>query len=86
LKVELSGPAKKDLRKLSSHDRQMITRELARYRRGQAVDIKKLRGSDDVWRLRAGDYRIIFEQWRPDDKGDIEAFVLRIVSRKDAYR
>ena len=50
-------------------------REFGQSRRG---DVKKLAGSQE-WRLRAGDWRVIFVL-----RGD-EAYVVRITDRQDAY-
>lgn len=42
----------------------------------------KLQGSEDRWRLRVGDYRIIY---RIDDN-DRKVIVNRIAHRRDVYR
>ena len=44
--------------------------------------VKKLEDSDDLWRIRVGDYRIIYSV--VDDK--LLVLVVRVRHRKDAYR
>ena len=45
-------------------------------------DIRRIRSSDDDWRLRVGDWRIIY-QYRDDER---EIYVKRISRRDAAYR
>ena len=42
----------------------------------------KLAGEDGVWRIRVGDYRILYEV----DDGRLRVLVIRIADRKEAYR
>ncbi len=42
---------------------------------------KKLRGMEDVWRIRVGDFRVIYEV---DDTAR-RVIVMAVVNRKDAY-
>ena len=42
----------------------------------------KLRGADDVWRRRVGDYRILYQLF--DDR--LLVLVIRIGHRRDVYR
>ena len=42
----------------------------------------KLRGADDVWRSRVGDYRILYQLF--DDR--LLVLVIRIGHRRDVYR
>ncbi len=48
----------------------------------QAADPQKLRGSQDVWRLRVGDWRVVL---RLDREQEV-LYVLRIRHRREAYR
>ncbi|MCW5854016.1 MAG: type II toxin-antitoxin system RelE/ParE family toxin [Anaerolineae bacterium] len=43
--------------------------------------MKKLKGREDQWRLRVGDWRIIFEI---DAPGRV-IYIVRVLPRKDAY-
>jgi mRNA interferase RelE/StbE len=44
--------------------------------------VKKLKGSDDLYRVRVGDYRIIY---RIDEKGRLVVLVIRVSRRDQAY-
>ena len=52
------------------------------YRKRPGVDIRKLRGRRDSYRLRIGDYRILYSV----DKTDRIVRVTTVVPRKTAYR
>lgn len=69
----------KILAKLSERERKKIASILAQMINGQLsdLDMKKLRGSDDIYRIRKGDLRIIF--W----KKDAQLKILAIERRSD---
>ena len=46
------------------------------------VDIKKMKSCIDIYRMRCGDYRIVFEA----NKMIITILVVKIAHRKDVYR
>lgn len=56
-----------------------IDRLAADPRAGGAV---KLRGSDDVWRVRVGEYRILYQV----EDARLTVLVIRIGHRRDVYR
>ena len=61
-RVIVTPRAAKDLRGVPPHDRERIRvaiRALAN--RQESRDVKKLRGMEDEWPLRVGDWRIRFE-------------------------
>ena len=45
-------------------------------------DVKRLQGVDHEWRLRVGDWRVIFTL----DEGRLLVIVLRVLPRGSAYR
>lgn len=45
-------------------------------------DVKRMQGSTNEWRLRVGDYRVIFEP----DGGALVLLVLRAGHRREIYR
>jgi len=47
-----------------------------------AGDVRKLAGCDDVYRLRIGDWRVVFSL----EDGGRAMLVLRVLNRRDAYR
>lgn len=81
--VVLSSHARRALRKLarSVQERVIVALELLKAdpRPPKAV---KLKGEDNVWRIRVGDYRIIYEVIDED----LVVWVVRIADRKDVYR
>jgi mRNA interferase RelE/StbE len=81
--VEISNPARRDMNRLPPDTRRRILTAF----RGLSViprqgDIKKLKGTDDEYRFRVGDWRAIFDV-------DYERRVVRILAvlhRSAAYR
>ena len=78
MRLVYSDPALRDLRKLPRDVSTRILDRMDAYAAGAPADVKKLVGRDE-YRMRVGDYRIIFER-----EGDA-ATILRVVHRKDAY-
>ena len=77
--IEYGDTALNDLDALPSKQRAQILRKIERLRHGLHGDIKRLRESDVAYRLRMGDYRILF---------DVEENVIvvrRIGHRKSIY-
>ena len=82
-RVVLRRSAARDLASLE----QPILRRVTRAISGLADDprphgAKLLTGPDRIWRLRVGDYRILY--WLGDDV--VQVLVIRIRHRRDAYR
>lgn len=44
-------------------------------------EVRKLSGTEQTWRIRIGDYRVIYDLY--DD--ELVVLVLRVAHRKDAY-
>ncbi len=81
--VELSRPAERDLERLERDLARRIRAALEFFRpdprtRGSI----KLSGETDLYRIRVGAYRIVYEI----DDGKRRAVVLRIQHRREAYR
>ncbi|MDQ7825203.1 MAG: hypothetical protein RDV48_20545 [Candidatus Eremiobacteraeota bacterium] len=82
MRLTIDEPAKKALRKLDKAVRCKIGIEIDRYQAGLPVNIKKIKTSDNTW-------RIAVEKWRIIIKYDPNAQVMHVTSviqRKDAYR
>jgi mRNA interferase RelE/StbE len=82
-RIQLERNAEKDLDQLSALVRQRVTEGIRRLAgnprpRGCA----KLQGASDLWRIRVGDYRVIYSI--DDDLALIRIGYVR--HRKDAYR
>ncbi len=81
--VVLTHPAERDLAKLPSKDQAAVSRSIDRLAADPSgVDMKKLAGKPDEWRLRVGDWRVRFAF----DSETHAIFVLRVLPRGHAYR
>ncbi|MGO8764284.1 MAG: type II toxin-antitoxin system RelE family toxin [Limisphaerales bacterium] len=77
--IEYGASALEDLDRLPQHERAQILRKIERLENGLHGNIKRLHDSDADFRLRMGDYRILF-----DIEGDV-IVIRRIGNRKDIY-
>lgn len=77
--IEFRPRALRDLQRLSPDISRRIERKLELLRQDLSGDVKKLVGHASGWRLRVGDWRVLFERER-------ELLVVhRIVHRSEAY-
>ncbi len=81
--IEISQTAEKQLRKLPRREQQRVAVAVVAlgsepFPRGS----RKLTGYDDVWRIRVGQYRVIYSV----AKKKLIIIVLKIGQRKDVYR
>ena len=72
-------PAREDLDALPPRQAGQIVRKIRRLQTGLVGDIKRLQNHDVMYRLRMGDYRILFDV----DGGCI--IIHRVKDRKEAY-
>jgi mRNA-degrading endonuclease RelE of RelBE toxin-antitoxin system len=80
--VSFSSRALHDLKQLDRRTNTRIVEAIERHAATGAGDVKRLRGRDDGWRLRVGDWCVL-HRYRFDDK-TVE--IVRVVRRRDAYR
>jgi mRNA interferase RelE/StbE len=80
--VEILPSAAKALAKLGRAVQHRIARRIDRIAEDPRSDAVKLRGADDVWRSRVGDYRILY---RIEDER-VVIVIIRIGHRRDVYR
>ena len=78
-RIEYSPTAQEEFRGLPRADAEHILSKMARLEAELSGNIKRLQGADMAYRLRIGDYRILF-----DVAGD-RVIVCRVGSRKDVY-
>jgi mRNA interferase RelE/StbE len=78
-RIEYGRSALSDLDSLAPKIRKQVLRKIERLESGMHGDIKRLRRSDIAYRLRMGDYRVLF-----DVEGDV-IIVRRIGDRKGVY-
>jgi len=78
--IEIRKRAEKDLAALSKSDAQRIADAIFALENGLVGDIKKLTNYSPEYRLRVGEWRILFEV------SNNKIIVYRIRNRKEAYR
>ncbi len=78
--VTIDPQAKKALQKLDTETAERILSKLDDLKQKPAYFAKPLTGID-LWRLRVGDYRVLFDLYREDN----EIYVVKIGHRKDIY-
>jgi mRNA interferase RelE/StbE len=78
-RIEYGSTALNDLDSLAERIRKQVLRKIERLKSGLHGDIKHLRRTDVAYRLRTGDYRILF-----DMEGDV-IVIRRIGHRKNVY-
>jgi mRNA interferase RelE/StbE len=80
--VELTSAAAKQVRKLDGAARARVLRALAQLAdEPRPSGVKKLVGTDNAWRIRVGDYRVIYEI----NDGVVVVVVFRVAHRRDVY-
>ncbi len=81
-KVELRPSARRELLKLPRHDQIRLVRAMDRLaKEPRPKGAKKLAGAEDLYRVRVGDYRVVYQI--QDDR--LIVLVVRIGHRKDVY-
>ena len=81
--IYLESSAEKDLRKIpAAHFNTVITRIKALADNPCPTGIRKLKDSNNFWRIRIGNYRVVYEII--DSSKTINIY--KIKHRKDAYR
>ena len=78
-RIEYGDTALQELDKLPAKQRAQILRKIERLRHGLHGDIKRLREAETAYRLRMGDYRVLF-----DVEGDV-IVIRRVGDRKSIY-
>ena len=81
--VALAKAAKRDLQRLEKETQRRVANQLQILSETpRPPGVIKLRGAENEWRFRVGDYRIIYEI----DDGEHLITVLRIRHRREVYR
>lgn len=77
--IEFKPRALKDMKSFAQEDRRRIMSKIEALQNNLSGDVKRLTNFTPEYRLRVGDYRILFET-----EGD-KVLIYRIKHRKDAY-
>ena len=81
--VELTRTAEKQLRRIAKRDRNRLVEAIQRLvDRPRPHGARKLQGYDDVYRIRVGQYRVVYEVF--EDR--VIVIVLKVGHRKDIYK
>ncbi len=78
--IFIKKKAKKFIDKLPANERKRVVSAIERLPNGE--DIKKIKGHDDLLRLRVGNYRVIYTI----DHGKLIVYVIDIDNRGDVYK
>ncbi len=82
-RLEISGTAEKQLRKLDQQDQVRVLRAVQQLAQDpHPRGCRKLAGYDDVFRIRVGVFRVLYSV----DGRSVVVVVLKIGHRKDVYR
>ena len=82
-RIEVSATAERQLRKLESGNRTLVVEAIRELRwNPRPRGCRKLRGYDDVFRIRKGVFRIIYSI----EQGRLLIIILKIGHRKNVYR
>jgi len=83
--VEITKSAAKEFKKLPNPIKEKIkevTCLLAQNPRSDFLNIKKMKGTQDLYRIRVGDYRVVYEVF--DNKFII--VIIKLGHRKEVYK
>jgi mRNA interferase RelE/StbE len=82
-RVEIKKSAQKEIRKLPKEIRQKVVAIInGLYRQPLPAESKKIKGSNEVYRIRQGTYRIVYQVY----KDRLVVIVVRVQHRKGVYR
>lgn len=81
--VELTRSAKKDVLALDDDTYERVSEAISELRHNlRPTDARKLRGREDAWRIRIGEYRIVYTV----DDAQRTVSIFRVKHRREAYR
>lgn len=81
--LEYKSSVKKELRKLTKHDRTAIVQKIQNLKNNPLPEgSAKLKGSNDLFRIRYGDYRVIYQL----QKKVLLIIIIRIGHRREIYK
>ena len=66
LKILFTKTAFKNYKKIPLRYKILIDRELDKLKKNEKTDIKSVKGQKNIYRLRVGNYRVLYEIIKPD--------------------
>jgi mRNA interferase RelE/StbE len=79
MKTRISPRAEKEFRKLNKVAQMLVAKKIRGLGAG-SVDEERLKGVKNIYRVRVGDYRMVYKRTRK------EIFVVLVGHRRDIYR
>lgn len=79
-KIVVKKPAKKFIDRLPMNEKRRVVAAIEQLPNGE--DIKRLKGHDDLLRLRVGPYRIIYSV----DNGQLTVYIIDVGNRGEIYK
>lgn len=79
MKIIISPRAEKDFKKLPKISQIIVARKIKQFGEGRIVQEEKLSGFPNIFRVRVGDFRIVFR------RTSAEIYLILIGHRKDVY-
>ncbi len=86
--TRFTSQAQRDMLKIPRQDAVRILHRLTEFQQAMdagdtsAFDVKALQGNNARWRLRVGDYRVVYTV----EDGQLIVWVLAVGNRRDVYR
>jgi len=81
MRINIRKSAIKDLKKIAYSDKELIFSKILELKKFPNItNVKKLTNFEPAFRLRIGDYRVLF------DISEDVIFIARILHRKDSYK
>ena len=81
--VQYAGAARREMRRLSRSQQDRVRAAIdALARVPRPAGCRKLTGFDDLWRIRVGDYRVVYQI----EEGHLVVLIIRVRHRCEAYR
>jgi len=83
-KVQIKNSAQKEIRKLPTKELRdkVVSIVDSLYIKPVPDEAKKIKGSNNIYRIRQGTYRIVYQIY----KNELLIIVIRVRHRKDAYK
>ena len=82
-RIEFTPQGARDLRKLTRRDRRRVARRIdALALNPLPSGVQKLKGGHDIWRLRVGDFRVLYTVAQEV----VTVTVVRVRHRREVYR
>jgi len=82
IQIIIEPSARRDIKNLDKTTQSRVMVALETFLEGNPVDIRKMQGTDNQYRIRVGDYRIVLEIIVIEGV----SYVLRVKHRREVYR